>query len=541
MGPPAPVQFDPHADWTRGSLLEWTREQLSELKSEGLDPRAAAEIYLAQVLGISRSHLYLQPDLPAAENHTHNLEKLAHGLEALRCGTPLQYVAGKQIFYGRIFQVGPGVFIPRGETHAMVIAATKIAKAYLDAHASNRLQVLDCCTGSAAVACTMALENPHLDVDAIDISLEALAYAQRNVEQFHLGSRVTLLQRDMLQLTDVRDGRRYSLITCNPPYASAEKAELFRAKHGHEPRLAIEGGPDGLDLVAATLDIGQRFLTDNGVVLIEIGKYQIDAALDLFARFPRFAFYQTLDNMPGHTTLLVASIQRTFPFEALNLVPAEIQIALPGRENARLSDRALAKSLSRELKSPLDELQRLSQRGKNKTECDALIARIQAAKRAEDSESPATVVELVQLHFQIMQLLDAHKRAGVYFRMKHIHEVEYAPASLLNLVAIMVLMGGLRREIDRTRKFYDEHEKAIGDLIKRETVMAILTDAETLIRNALLLVKGGPNTEGRQISASVYRNWNDIKFALDFYLSDLSHKMFQMQAAADPHSPWNFM
>lgn len=127
---------------------------------------------------------------------------------------------------------------------------------------------LDLCTGSGCLAILMAEAFPAAAVDAIDISSDALAVAERNVTDYGLLDRIHLIQSDLLN--DVGD-RRYDLIICNPPYVTAESMAALPAEYRHEPEMALAAGDDGLDIVRRLLVSAPAHLTDNGLLFVEVG------------------------------------------------------------------------------------------------------------------------------------------------------------------------------------------------------------------------------------------------------------------------------
>ena len=143
--------------------------------------------------------------------------------------------------------------------------------------------VLDMCTGSGCLAILMAHAYPAADVDAVDISAEALAVAQRNVSDYGLADRVNLIRSDLFANLPEKN---YNLIICNPPYVTAMSMAALPAEYRHEPALALDGGDDGLDAVRTLLKDAPRFLDHEGTLVVEVGHGR--AATE--AAFPRLPF-----------------------------------------------------------------------------------------------------------------------------------------------------------------------------------------------------------------------------------------------------------
>lgn len=144
-------------------------------------------------------------------------------------------------------------------------------------------RALDLCTGSGCLAILTALAFPEAQVDAVDLSTEALAVARRNVDNYGLDERVELVQSDAFAALD---GRRYDLVVSNPPYVNAESVAALPPEYRHEPELALGSGPDGLDFTRIILANAKRHLNPGGLLVVEIG-HNRDA---LEASFPDLPF-----------------------------------------------------------------------------------------------------------------------------------------------------------------------------------------------------------------------------------------------------------
>jgi len=144
-------------------------------------------------------------------------------------------------------------------------------------------RALDLCTGSGCLAILTALAFPEAQVDAVDLSTEALAVARRNVDNYGLDERVELVQSDAFAALD---GRRYDLVVSNPPYVNAESVAALPPEYRHEPELALGSGSDGLDFTRIILANAKRHLNPGGLLVVEIG-HNRDA---LEASFPDLPF-----------------------------------------------------------------------------------------------------------------------------------------------------------------------------------------------------------------------------------------------------------
>jgi ribosomal protein L3 glutamine methyltransferase len=157
---------------------------------------------------------------------------------------------------------------------------------------------LDLCTGSGCLAILLAHAYPNADVDAVDISTDALTVAQRNVADYGLADRINLIRSDLFANVS---GKAYDLIISNPPYVTAVAMEDLPPEYRHEPALALSGGEDGLDAVRAILADAPRFLNPGGTLVVEVGFNR--AAVEL--AFPRLPFVWLQTATSGESVFLL--------------------------------------------------------------------------------------------------------------------------------------------------------------------------------------------------------------------------------------------
>jgi ribosomal protein L3 glutamine methyltransferase len=183
--------------------------------------------------------------------------------ERIASRRPAAYLTHEAWLQGVPFYVDERAIVPRS------LIAEPLADGTLDAWLSDRTQqVLDLCTGNGSLAVLAALAWPEVTVDAADLSTDALDVARINVERHGLGDRIALHQGD--GLAAVR-GRRYDLILCNPPYVNAGSMQALPPEYRAEPALALAGGEDGMDFVRALLRQAPAAMTDDAVLVLEIG------------------------------------------------------------------------------------------------------------------------------------------------------------------------------------------------------------------------------------------------------------------------------
>ena len=197
--------------------------------------------------------------------------KLDAFLARLLNGEPLAYIIGKQSFYGRDFIVNRSVLIPRPETEQLVELAISTARKF-----SNPLYIADVGTGSGCIAFSLAKEVPHARLIATDISYQALSVASRNASLHHAEDQVRLVQCHLMDAIDTR----FDLICANLPYIPNSTLRQLDALR-FEPNLALDGGADGLRLIAPLLAELQRIRKPRCFALFEIEQSQGDDFLAL--------------------------------------------------------------------------------------------------------------------------------------------------------------------------------------------------------------------------------------------------------------------
>jgi release factor glutamine methyltransferase len=256
--------------WTIGSLVKWATD---DFRTRGIEnPRLDAELIVAHVLGIDRTRVIIESLRPLEGAELSRLREL---VKRRRSREPIAYLRGTREFYGLPFKVDPRVLIPRPDTEALVdTALTRTA------HVSLSMRLLDLCTGSGCVAIAIAKQRPTGKITATDVSGDALAVARENA--YRLGAyNVAFAQGDLFEAAP---SHRFDVITANPPYiASGEIPELMADVRDFEPRLALDGGADGLDFVRRILDGAPGRLEKDGVLAMEIGAGEADATRGLFA------------------------------------------------------------------------------------------------------------------------------------------------------------------------------------------------------------------------------------------------------------------
>jgi release factor glutamine methyltransferase len=254
-------------------------------------PRLEAEVLLGHVLDISRAALLTHPERALTPNQRSNYQTLVRRRAS---GYPLPYLTGRVEFYGLEFEVTPEVLIPRPDTETLVELAL----------ARRPATVVDVGTGSGCIAVSLAVHLPDAAICAIEISPAALAVAQRNAERHGVAGRVRFMVGDVFNPRP----SPVDLVVSNPPYIStSECASLPTSVRNHEPRLALDGGPNGLEVVRQLLMQAPAVLNPDGGLLIEIGADQGEAASHLARTFFPQAAVRVHPDLAGRDRVLEVS------------------------------------------------------------------------------------------------------------------------------------------------------------------------------------------------------------------------------------------
>lgn len=284
--------------WTIRRLLEWTNGFFTRKKVDA--PRRSAELLLSHVLKLPRISLYTQFERPLEESQLSEFRELVR-----RAGEqePIAYLTRKAHFFNLELDVTRDVLIPRPDTEVLVEQVISRAKQQVG---MERPRVLDLCTGSGCIALAIAKQIPALLVTATDISPAALDVARRNAKKLGLDERIVFLQGDLFDALDTAvDRQPYHLIVSNPPYiARPQLATLDKSVRDFEPRLALDGGEDGLDFHRRILARAADHLLPGGRIYLEIAFDQGPAALELAQAHPALHTPQLLKDYAGQNRVL---------------------------------------------------------------------------------------------------------------------------------------------------------------------------------------------------------------------------------------------
>jgi release factor glutamine methyltransferase len=291
----APVATDPEERWTVGRLLTWTTDYLKRRGAES--PRLDAEVLLAKVLGWDRVQLYTRYEQEVGDGPRGDFRALVRRRSE---GMPVAYLVGRKEFYSLGLTVSPAVLIPRPDSEFVVVEFLAMTRE-LEAP-----RAVDVGTGSGCLALACAQHHKTAQFVAIDISPEALTVAGANARTHGLSDRIDFRLGD--RLAPVAGEAPFDVILSNPPYIpTAVIPTLEPGVRDYEPHCALDGGPDGLRMVAPLVAEAAALLKTGGHLILEIGNDQEGPVRDLIAAQPVLKLAPTVRDHANHPRVVRAT------------------------------------------------------------------------------------------------------------------------------------------------------------------------------------------------------------------------------------------
>ncbi len=309
-----------------GDIRAALKEGMARLRAANVPSHTlAAELLLMHAMGRDRTWIYAHPE---AELGPGECEKYFVLVARRSAGEPVQYLTGKQEFWGLEFEVAPAVLIPRPETeHVIEVALERLGERGIQVDLatgapSPPLRVADVGTGSGCLAVALAHELPHAEIVATDISAEALEVARRNAARHGVADRIQFAQGDLLEpvrraaSAADQDACPFDLIVSNPPYvARSEAGELPREVRDHEPHAALFGGLTGIEIYARLIEQAGTLLrhvsdgakpSPGGILVLELGYDSAEYVRKIFLAQSGWANLRITNDLAGIPRVLSA-------------------------------------------------------------------------------------------------------------------------------------------------------------------------------------------------------------------------------------------
>lgn len=248
--------------------IKYGSDLLKENKIE--DYSIKVKILISFITGIKKDILINYEDVEILDN---KLEIYIYNLNKIIEGVPIQYITKKQEFMGLDFFVDENVLIPQPDTEILVEEVLKISKLY-----NKKINILDLCTGSGAIAVSLAKYIKDVNIIATDISENAIEIAEKNAIKNNAENKIKFVVSDMFKNIE----NKFDIIVSNPPYIETKEIEKLSKEVKNEPIIALDGGNDGIKYYKIIADNYNKFLNIGGYLLLEIGYNQGESVSKLF-------------------------------------------------------------------------------------------------------------------------------------------------------------------------------------------------------------------------------------------------------------------
>lgn len=253
------------------------KETVEKLSSQTQDAEFEAMCLMEKVFGITRTQYYLKAD---EEAEAYKCAEMIKYSDRRVSGEPLQYILGQWEFMGRTFLVGKGVLIPRPETEMIVEAALDFIKD------KTSPIIFDLCSGSGCIGISIAATRPDSTVYLLEKSRDALFFLRKNI-QLNNTQNIHVLEGDIFSDFNIVNMLKPDLIVSNPPYIESDTIPFLQKEVLEEPRMALDGGKDGLDFYRAISEHWIPLLNINGAVIVECGENQGERICGIFKQSNR--------------------------------------------------------------------------------------------------------------------------------------------------------------------------------------------------------------------------------------------------------------
>ena len=279
------------------TIRETLRKGMIELKNAGIsEPQLKSRLLMQYILNKPRQYLLVYDDKILTLRQEVDYFKL---IKKLKSGIPLQHITHLQEFMKMNFYVDEDVLIPRPDTEVLVEEVIKIAEKI------NAKKILDLCTGSGAIAVSLAKYIKNSEITAVDISDKALRIAKKNAIDNEVENQITFIESDLFE--KVRK-EKFDIIVSNPPYIKKDIIKTLNTEVQKEPIIALDGGYDGLDFYRKIINSGYEYLKFNGYICLEIGYDQKIDVIELIENEEKYIDTYCKQDLYGNDRVIVTKL-----------------------------------------------------------------------------------------------------------------------------------------------------------------------------------------------------------------------------------------
>lgn len=280
------------------TIMEAIKKGMIELKNENIEsPKMKSRLLMQYTLNKPRQYVIVND---MEELNKNQEKKYFDAILEIRNGTPLEHITHQKEFMKLNFFVNENVLIPRQDTEILVEEVINIANKI------NAKKILDICTGSGAIAVSLAKYLPNTEITAIDISNEALKIAKKNSISNKVEKQITFINSDMF--TNLND-EKFDIIVSNPPYIKRNIIENLDEEVKKEPYIALDGGEDGLDFYKKIIKEGYQYLKHNGYLCLEIGFDQKIDVIELIENEDKFEKTYSKKDLYDNDRIIITKIK----------------------------------------------------------------------------------------------------------------------------------------------------------------------------------------------------------------------------------------
>lgn len=279
------------------TIRETIRKGMIELKNNQInEPNLKARLLMQYILNKPRKYLLIY------DNQTLSLRQEVDYFKAIKKianGVPIQHITHMQEFMKMNFYVNEDVLIPRPDTEVLVEEVIQIAKKV------NAKKILDLCTGSGAIAISLARYIEKSEITAVDISLKAINVAKLNAKNNEVENQITFIESNLFKEIPKE---KYDMIVSNPPYIKREIIKKLDQEVQKEPKIALDGGYDGLDFYRKIINQSDEYLKFKGYLCLEIGYDQKEDVIELIKNEEKYVDTYCKKDLYGNDRVIITKL-----------------------------------------------------------------------------------------------------------------------------------------------------------------------------------------------------------------------------------------
>ena len=276
-------------------ILKYGKEEL--IKNNIEDASIIAKELAEYIFKITRAQLIANNDMEFSKDQTDNY---INSIKKISTGIPIQYITNNQELMNWNFYVDENVLIPQPDTETLV-------EEVINEYKEKKCDILDLCTGSGAIAISLAKYINESNIVASDISMKALQIAKLNAEKNLVRKKIEFIESDMFNKIYKDD---FDIIVSNPPYIKTKVIEKLDRQVKNEPYIALDGGADGLKFYKIIIENAYKYIKNEGKVFLEIGYDQKNELINLFKENNHYENIYSKKDLGGNDRIIVATVRR---------------------------------------------------------------------------------------------------------------------------------------------------------------------------------------------------------------------------------------